>query len=154
MIIFIEYIYIMHALRASKQSLNKYMPPPPEIHGPIDSALTPVLASPTHCIGGRRCDSQCPLKHIPHHSASCYHDTAPVYGPCWFPHVGSNLIIVMLYKGVVETLPKSMQHSHDFNGRSETNRHVTSHNVTLHRFLAGYIIIFMTDMIAKEGYGK
>ena len=64
MIIFIEYIlYIMHALSASKKSLNKYMPPPPHRLS-ID---TTELASPTHCIGGRRCDPQCPLKHILHH---------------------------------------------------------------------------------------
>ena len=35
-----------------------------------------------------------------------------------------------LYKGVVETTPKSMWHSHDFNGRSETNQDRTSHNAT------------------------
>ena len=46
-------------------------------------------------------------------------------------------IIVTLYKGVVETSLKSMWHSHEFNGRSETKKDVTSHNVTLHRYLAG-----------------
>ena len=45
-------------------------------------------------------------------------------------------IIVTLYKGFVATSPKSMWHSHDFNGRSETNQKVMSHNVMLHHYLA------------------
>ena len=45
--------------------------------------------------------------------------------------------IVTLYEGVVETSLKSMWHSHDFNGRSETNQDVTSHNVKLRYYLAG-----------------
>ena len=50
-------------------------------------------------------------------------------------------IIVMLYKGVVETSLKSMWHSHDFKWRSETNQDVTSHNVTSSCYLAGYLYL-------------
>ena len=49
--------------------------------------------------------------------------------------------LVTLYKGVVETLLKSMWHSHDFNGRSEINQDGSSHNVMLRHYLAGYISV-------------
>ena len=57
----------------------------------------------------------------------------------------------MLYKGVVETSPKRMWHSHDFDGRSKTNPDMTSHNVTLHYYVLGITMCtYMRRLVCRH----